>query len=313
MMILKPKRLHKGQTIGIVAPASPVERRDKMQRALMYLKNCGFKVKLGKHVKDVYGYLAGTDEARAQDINTMFEDPDVNAIFCLRGGYGSPRLLNLIDYETIARHPKIFAGYSDITALSCAIFAKTSLITFSSPMVVSDMVNPDPYSFNIFWGMLMGTRSITEIKNFTKHRRTALKKGSAQGRLIGGNLTLFTGLIGTGYMPSLNNALIFFEDVAEEPYRIDRMLSQCEHAGILNQLSGLVLGKFENCAPESKPSLSLHQVFKHYSEKLPQATPAVQGVSYGHTLNKHTLPFGAMARLIVSDTIKIELLEDVVV
>ncbi len=311
-MSLKPQRLKKGDTIGIVAPASPMERRDKLSAAIRYLEHEGFKVKTGQSVNRHYGYLAGTDEERAEDINQMFCDGEVRAIFCLRGGYGSPRLLNLIDYKAISENPKIFAGYSDITALSAAIFSKTGLLTFSSPMVVSDMADPDPYSMTILWDMLMNPVESRIVKNFPKHRRKLLRHGAAEGLLMGGNLTLLTGLVGTSYLPDLSGSMLFFEEIAEEPYRIDRMLAQLEHAGVLSNAAGLIFGRFNNCQPESSPSLSLSQVLAHYANKLVPGVPVMQGLSYGHIPNKYTLPFGAKATLQTNNGIQLEMMERVV-
>jgi muramoyltetrapeptide carboxypeptidase len=312
-MILKPERLKTGDVIGVVAPASPVEKEDKIERATRYLERLGFRVTFGKHVHNVHGYLAGTDKERAEDINRMFRDPQVKALFALRGGYGSPRILRLIDYKQIARHPKIFVGYSDITALSSAIFAKTGLITFSGPMVASDMSKPDKYSQDIFWRMLTEKGVFGAIENHEDYARKPLRNGSAIGRLIGGNLSLLTVLIGTEFLPSMKNALFFTEDVGEEPYRVDRMLSQLHNARLLESLSGIVFGQFTNASPEDKPSLTMDEVFAHYILALRKGRPVMQGLSYGHVRHKHIIPFGAKARLTVQDDkCALELLETVI-
>lgn len=312
-MILKPARLKTGDVIGVVAPASPVEKEDKIERATRYLEGLGFRVAFGKHVHKVHGYLAGTDQERAEDINKMFRDPKVKAIFSLRGGYGSPRILQLIDYKQIARHPKIFVGYSDITALSSAIFAKTGLITFSGPMVASDMSKPDTYSQDIFWRMLTEKRVFGAIENHEEFERKSLRNGKAVGRLIGGNLSLLTVLIGTEFLPSMKNAIFFTEDVGEEPYRVDRMLSQMYNAKILNSLSGIVFGQFTNATPEDKLSLTMDEVFSDYISELRTGRPVMQGLSYGHVRHKHIIPFGAKARLTVkNDSSTLELIETVV-
>ncbi len=314
-MILKPKRLQAGDTIGIVAPASPLFPEDKLEKAKAYLQSLGYTVKMGQHIKKMRGYLAGSDDERADDINRMFADKSVKAIFCLRGGYGSPRLLRRLDYNLIRRNPKIFVGFSDITALCCAIFAKTGLITFSGPMLVSDMVSPDEYSQYHLWRMLTNARRYGRFINHETHRLVGLRSGEAKGRLIGGNLSLLTALIGTPYLPNMRKALLYFEDIGEEPYRIDRMLSQFENAGILEKLSGLIIGQMTDCFEDDdeKPSLTLEEVMDDYLAWWSNGVPVCTNLSYGHTKHKLTLPIGARAKLTVRGRqAKLELLETVV-
>jgi len=300
-MLLKPKRLRKGDVIGIVAPASPVFPEDKLDRAAQYLESLGYRVRFGKAVRKVHGYLAGSDKERARDINEMFANPKVNAIFCLRGGYGSSRLLHLIDYALVQKHPKIFVGFSDVTALSLAIFAKTGLITFSGPMLASDMTQPHPFAQEVLWQMLTSPRVFGELPNHLDHHRVGLRNGSSMGRLFGGNLSLLTILIGTEFFPNLKKSLLFFEDIGEEPYRIDRMLSQLKHADILAHLSGLIIGQLTDCdSDDEKPSLSMEDVLLHYLSFLPKPAPAFANLSYGHIPQKLTLPIGAKCRLHVS-------------
>lgn len=301
MMILKPPRLHKGDTIGIVAPASPVKDASSLDKALKYISECGFRVKLGKSTSQQFGYLAGSDAFRAEDIHTMFLDPEIKAVFCLRGGYGSPRLLNLIDYEIIKNNPKIFAGYSDITALSHAIFTKTGLITFSSPMVATDMHEPDDYAMKVFWDMLMYPKEEFHIKNAAHHNLEILKTGTAEGRLFGGNLTVFCALLGSSFVPDMSESILFLEDIGEEPYRIDRLLAHLELSNNLSEIGGLVFGQFAECQPKNSPSFNLNEVLRWYSKKIKNNAPAFQGLSYGHIASKHTMPIGAMAKLAVSD------------
>ncbi|MFN3560711.1 MAG: LD-carboxypeptidase [Chloroherpetonaceae bacterium] len=314
-MILKPKRLQEGDTIGIVAPASPIFPEDKLEKAKAYLQSLGYTVKLGKHIKKMHGYLAGLDQERADDINQMFADKSVKAIFCLRGGYGSPRLLRLVDYNTIRRNPKIFVGFSDITALCCAIFAKTGLITFSGPMLVSDMVNPDEYSQYHLWRMLTKPRIYGRFINHETHHLVGIRSGEVKGRLIGGNLSLLTALVGTPFLPDMRKALLYFEDIGEEPYRVDRMLSQFENAGILEKLSGVIIGQMTDCFEDDdeKPSLTLEEVIDDYLCVLPKSAPACANLSYGHIKHKLTLPIGARAKLTVKNKrARLELLETVV-
>ncbi|MCS7014293.1 MAG: LD-carboxypeptidase [Chloroherpetonaceae bacterium] len=315
MKILKPKRLRQGDVIGIVAPASPVYPEDKLERAATYIESLGYRVKFGKAVRKVYGYLAGTDQERARDLNEMFADKQVSAIFCLRGGYGSPRLLSLLDYYTIARNPKIFVGFSDITALSCALFAKCGLISFSGPMLASDMTHPDDFAQEHLWRMLTSASVYGALPNHSSHCRVALKAGEHRGRLISANLSLFTTLIGTPYLPKMQRRILVIEDVGEEPYRIDRMLSQVEHSQILSRLGGLVIGQITDFEPEDdKPTLSMEEVIAGYVKKLPRQAPAFANLSFGHIKHKLTLPFGAKAMLHVSKkSCSLEIVEKVVV
>ncbi|RFM23756.1 MAG: LD-carboxypeptidase [Candidatus Thermochlorobacter aerophilum] len=314
MSVLKPKRLRKGDTIGIVAPASPVFPEDHLERAATYIESLGYRIKFGKAVRKVYGYLAGTDRERAADLNRMFADKQVSAIFCLRGGYGSPRLLSLIDYDTVARNPKIFVGFSDITALSCALLAKCRLLTFSGPMLASDMTYPDDFAQEHFWRLITSATVVGELPHHHTYPPIALQAGTKTGRLIAANLSLLTVLFGTPYLPNLKKNILAIEDVGEEPYRVDRMLSQIEHSGILKTLNGLVIGQFTDCEPEDdKPSLSMEQVIADYIKKLPKLTPAFANLPYGHIKPKLTLPFGARARLSVSrHQCKLEIIERVV-
>ncbi|MCS6988614.1 MAG: LD-carboxypeptidase [Chloroherpetonaceae bacterium] len=314
-MILKPKRLREGDVIGVVAPASPIYPEDRLDKAKAYLQSLGYKVKFGKHVRKTHGYLAGLDQERANDINEMFADDSVKAIFCLRGGYGSPRLLRLIDYALIRRKPKIFVGFSDITALCCAIFAKTGLVTFSGPMLVSDMVSPDEYSQYHLWRMLTKPRVYGRFINHETHRLVGIRSGEAKGRLIGGNLSLLSALVGTPFLPNMRKALLFIEEIGEEPYRIDRMFSQLDNAGILEKLSGLVIGQMTDCIEDDddKPSLTLEEVIEDYLCVFPKSAPACANLSYGHVKHKLTIPIGAKAKLSVKNgRARLEVLETVV-
>ncbi|PIO49034.1 MAG: LD-carboxypeptidase [[Chlorobium] sp. 445] len=314
MTVLKPRRLRKGDVIGIVAPASPVFPEDKLERAAEYIESLGYRIKFGKAVRKVYGYLAGTDKERAQDLNEMFADRYVSAIFCLRGGYGSPRILPLLDYAMIARNPKIFVGFSDITALCSALFAKCKLITFLGPMLVSDMTQPDDFAQEHFWQMITSASVVGELPNHASHHATALQVGEKTGRLSAANLSLLTTLIGTPYLPSLKKSILVIEDIGEEPYRVDRMLSQVANSGVMQALHGFVVGQFTDSEPEDdKPSLSMKQVIADYVKKLPKLVPAFANFSFGHIKSKLTLPFGARAKLSVTRRhCKLEITERVV-
>jgi muramoyltetrapeptide carboxypeptidase len=298
MTIIKPQRLHKGSIIGLVAPASTPLIEEKIENGADYLEQLGYRVKFGDHIRKMHGYLAGTDEERAADFNTMVRDKEVEAIFAIRGGYGTPRILQMIDYRSLKQNPKIIVGYSDITALQLAIFNKTGLVTFSGPMTGTDMWNNfDPYTEEHFWRLLTSTKKIGLLKNPNDEPLKILKGGKAQGRLLGGNLSLIACLMGTRFLPKLNGSILFLEDVEEAPYRVDRMLAQLLNAEVLNKLAGLVFGKFTDCHPSnpSEPHLTIDQVQNEYAEKI--KCPVVANFQYGHIQRKLTIPIGLQTTL----------------
>lgn len=294
-MSIKPPKLRTGDTIGVVGPASP-PIKERLDKGIQYLQQLGYRVKLGQHIDDTYGYLAGQDADRVQDINRMFRDPEVNAIFCTRGGYGTPRLLEQIDYDAITRHPKILVGYSDLTALQLAIFHHTQVITFSGPMVAVEMGKGiSSFTERHFWEILTSEEKKIIFSGENGPLR-CLKNGKSEGRLLGGCLSMICSIIGTPFLPNFEDAVLFVEDVGEEPYRIDRNFMQLKLAGILDRLNGIVFGKFEDCQPSSDtPSLTLEQVIEHVIGDL--EIPVMADLPYGHVDIKYTLPVGAKVRL----------------
>jgi muramoyltetrapeptide carboxypeptidase len=298
MEVLKPTRLRPGDVIGLVAPASRPSADERVEKGVQYLEHLGYRVKVGRHVYDLHGYLAGRDEDRAGDFNEMIRDKNVKAIFTVRGGYGTPRILQLLDYRTLAQNPKIIAGYSDITGLQLAIFRKIGLVTFSGPMIGVEMWNEiDPFTEESFWQQLTSGKKIGILKNPEGEPEVILRGGKAQGRLLGGNLSLTVSLMGTPFMPALRGSILVLEDVDEEPHRIDRMLAQMLNGGILGSLAGLAFGKFTECVPSDSddPSLTLEQVQHEYMEKI--HCPVVAGIQYGHVPKKFTIPLGLRAIL----------------
>ncbi|HOV99780.1 MAG TPA: LD-carboxypeptidase [Bacteroidota bacterium] len=293
METIKAIRLQKGDTIGIVAPASRVTSEDKVYKGVEYLERLGYRVKLGKHIFDLYGYCAGRDEDRAADFNEMILDKTVKAIFTVRGGYGSLRILPQINYLALRRNPKIIVGYSDITALQLAIYRKTGLVTFSGPMIGVEMWNEiDPFTEDQFWRMVTSAKKIGVIPNPDNEPLTILRSGKAEGKLFAGNLSLLVSLMGTSFFPSLRNAILAIEDVDEAPHRIDRMLAQLLNGKILANLSALIYGTFVSCEAddEQEPHLTLEQVQKDYAEKVKSVV--VGNLRYGHMPRKVTLPIG---------------------
>lgn len=294
--MIKPKALKLGDTIGIIAPASPAtdERVIKAQERLIQM---GFKVKMGKSPYERYGYLSGTDVVRAEDINTMFKDKEVDGIICIRGGYGTPRILQLLDYQAIKDNPKIFVGYSDITALHIAFTQIAGLVTYHGPMVASDMIGDfSDFSKDNLFRAIMNTEPMGKISNPEGEEITTINGGIAEGTIIGGNLSLIADTIGTPYEIDVKGKILFIEEVGEEPYNIDRMLNQLRLSGKLQEANGIILGDFNDC--ESKKhdeNLTLEQVINDQIK--PIGKPTIYNLQAGHCNPMVTLPLGVKARL----------------
>jgi muramoyltetrapeptide carboxypeptidase len=312
MAIVKPPRLRKGSLIGIVAPASAPSNEEKIEKGTAYLERLGYRVKTGEHIRAAHGYLAGTDKERAEDFNNMVRDKEVKAIFSIRGGYGTPRLLQMVDYKALKNNPKIIVGYSDITALQLAIFCKIGLVTFSGPMTGVEMCKEmNPYTEEHFWRLLTSTKKIGVLKNPDDEPIKILKHGNTRGRILGGNLSLLTCLLGTAFQPSMRNTILFLEDVEEAPHRVDRMLAHLFNAGVLKSLSALVFGRFTECNPSdpNEPHLTIDQIQEEYADKI--NCPVIANFQYGHIPRKLTLPFGLQTALETKKH-RIEILEGAV-
>ncbi|MFN0068370.1 MAG: LD-carboxypeptidase [Limisphaerales bacterium] len=297
MDILKPPRLRRGDGIGLVAPASPPRRREQIEGAVRYLEACGYRVKLGAHVEARHGFSAGTDEQRAADLNGMFRDPQVAALFALRGGNGCCRLLRRLDYAAVRLHPKILAGYSDLTCLQLALWRRARLVSFSAPMpAVEFWSRPDPYTEEHFWALLTSRARRRELPAPVDLPVKRWRGGVAAGPLLGGCCSLVVSLLGTPFLPDFRGAVLFLEDVHEALHRIHRMLTQLDHAGVLRRAAGLVLGQFTGADPEpGEPHLPLMDV---YAETLAGFRgPVLAEVAYGHVPRKLTLPQGVRARV----------------
>ena len=296
MRPIKPKPLARGDVIGVISPASAPSSEEKIDKGAEYLERLGYRVKLGKHVRAVRGFLAGTDEERAADVNEMFADEQIKAIIAVRGGYGSPRLLPLINYNLIKHNPKIFVGYSDLTALQLALYKKTGLVSFSGPMVGVEMFKGiDPFTEEHFWQMITSTKKLVTLHNPDSRGLKPIGKGKASGVLIGGNLSLITSIAGTRYLPSFKNSILFFEETQEEPYRFDRMMNQLALAGIFKDAKGIVIGELTDIKPAetAKPYLTAEQIVADYLSSL--SKPILAGLAYGHVPRKLTIPIGIRA------------------
>ena len=303
---LLAKRLQPGMTVGVIAPSSAPFERSEVRIALDIVESLGFKAQPGKNLFQRRGYLAGTDEQRVNDLNAMFADPDVDAIFCLQGGYGALRILPLIDYAAIAANPKILLGYSDVTALLNAIQKLTGLVTFHGPIARQTFTD---YTYSAFRSVLIENTADLNLappppfeagpgRVERENRLHALVPGSASGHLVGGNLSLLVAMMGTPYEPALDGAILVLEDVDEAPYRIDRMLTHLHLAGVFQRVNGVVLGKFTN-ADTDNPSLSLYEVFAERFQAL--NIPVLQGLMIGHVSDQATLPIGAEVYLDASN------------
>lgn len=291
----KPKALTLGGTIGIVAPASQASE-EKREKARVEIEKLGFNVRFGKSCFEKYGYLAGKDQIRAEDLNNMFEDSNIDGIICLRGGYGTPRILRMIDYDIIKKNPKVFMGYSDITAIHTAINQKSKLVTFHGPMAASDIsYGLDEFSMDYFLRAITKSEPLGLISNPEGEDIKCLVPGRAEGKIIGGNLALIAATIGTPYEIDTKGKLLMLEDIGEEPYSIDRMLTQLSLSGKLQECEGIILGDWNDCMPKESDSLSLMEVFKDIL--VPLGKPVIYNLKAGHCTPKVTIPFGVKAAI----------------
>lgn len=282
---IRPARLNPGDTIGIVAPAGPFDREIFMQ-GLSTLKSMGFHTRAPDEIYDKAGYLAGSDAQRAQLVNRLFKDPDVQAIVCARGGYGSLRMLPLVDFDIIQAHPKIFVGYSDITALLTAITSQSGLVTFHGPMVTTLATAPELTRQTL--SAAIASDAPIEI---APAAGVVIQAGQTKGPVIGGNLNTLCHLLGTSFEAGFKNHILLLEDRGEAHYRIDRMLSQMKLAGCFEGIAGLVLGSFEDCGALD----GIYQIFQEHFQDF--QIPILAGFDIGHGKQNMTVPIGMTATL----------------
>jgi muramoyltetrapeptide carboxypeptidase len=289
--------LRPGDTIGIISPANATYQREPFDLAVETIEAMGFKVKPGRFWKARNSRFAGTDEERAADVNAMFADSSVHGILAMTGGSGCTRILDKLDYATIAKFPKVLGGFSDITALLNGIHARSGLVTFHAPCAESAW---NPYSIDSFNRITMKGEALLQRNPVAsealpvqrKNRVRTITPGIAQGRLVGGNLTVLQTLIGTPYLPNMDGAILFLEDIGEYIYRIDRMLAHFKQAGALSRLKGVILGQFTDCQPGDGgyASFTLDEVFADYFGG--RGIPVYSGAMFGHVAEKMTLPVG---------------------
>lgn len=292
------KKLKFGDTLGFIAPSGAVRTEGAIERAVQETERMGFKVKLGESAGQKYGYLSGTDELRARDINAMFADDEVDAIVCLRGGYGAMRLMDKIDYDLIARHPKIFVGFSDITALHIALLNRCGLATFHGPMAAANWAGKplDDFSRDSMYRSLMNAEPAGELSNPPEYPRQMVNLGQAEGLLVGGNLMLIASSLGTPWEIDTKGRIIFIEEVGERTYCVDRMLTQLRLAGKFDECAGVVFGDFTDCPVEYPEfGLTLEEIIRDVVA--PCGKPIFTGLRCGHCTPKLTLPFGVKCRM----------------
>ncbi len=301
--LIKPERLRFGDAVGIVAPASAPTNAKSVDQYLTAFEKLGFKPRLAPNVRQRHGFLAGTDAERASDLMTMFCDREVKAIFCLRGGYGSARLLPLLDYHHIKKHPKIFVGFSDITSLHCAFVNHAKLVCFHGPMLNAGLGDDVPCDFlvkSLLRTIMEPAEAGSICENYPDTTVSILQGGVASGQLVGGNLSVLCTTLGTPYQPRFKNKILFFEDIGEEPYRLDRMLTHLLNAGVLQQVAGVAVGINHDCG-DSKADTAKEfrqSMMDVLADRLtPLKVPVVVGLPFGHVPMNATLPLGVGATL----------------
>ena len=283
--LIRPPRLKPGDTIGIVAPAGPFDPKIFSQ-GLSTMESLGFRTRVSDEIFEKSGYLAGNDAQRAQLVNRLFKDPAINGIVCARGGFGSLRILPLVDFNVIRENPKVFIGFSDITALLTSITTRSGLVSFHGPLVTT-LAKASEMTCNTLLGAIASDRPL-EVQ---PANGVVIQAGRAQGPLIGGNLTTLCHLLGTPFEPRFNHRILLLEDRGEALYRIDRMLFQMKLAGCFDGIAGLVLGSFEGCG-------SLDAVFQVFEEHFRDiSVPILAGFAVGHGEQNLTLPLGIDAIL----------------
>jgi muramoyltetrapeptide carboxypeptidase len=315
--IVRPPKLVPGSRIALIAPAGPLLERDDLTRAQQLCRALGYEPLVGTNAHSRYGYLAGTDDQRSADLNAALQSPSVDAVWCIRGGYGSIRLLERVDYDAIARRPKALIGFSDITALLNAVTRRSGVVTFHGPVARAAMPAFSQEHFDRVLasgetpGSLGRIPSSDHVLVPQDNRIVTLHGGTAEGWLAGGNLTLLHCLIGTPYFPDLQGAILFLEDVDEHLYNVDRMLAHLRIVGALQQLAAVAIGRFTQLERATRDgALGFDEVLATYFG--PLGIPVAYGFPIGHIDAQWTLPLGVRARL-NADAGELELLEPAVV
>lgn len=310
----KPPRLRAGDTVGLIEPAGFSDGETQLEAVKYTVAGMGLVPRVAPHVGSRHGYLAGTDEDRAADINAMFADRDVKAIFAVRGGWGCARLLPFLNWDVIRANPKLLIGFSDVTALHLAFAARAGFPSIHAPNAANSWAK---MSWESFWRLAFaGETPVFDplqgldpgLAALERWRPVTVRSGKARGRLIGGNLSVLSALAGTPWLPDFDGAILFLEDVGEAEYRIDRMLNQLALAGILGKVAGVVFGQCTRCTAgvDGYSGFTIPQLLEQYL--LPLGVPAFSGANIGHISNQLSLPVGVNAE-IDADTATIRILE----
>jgi muramoyltetrapeptide carboxypeptidase len=289
------KPIQNNSTIGIISPAW-IPKDERMQKGFRYLEEKGFKVKKSKNLGKQFGYFAGTDEERLDDLHAMYIDPVIDIILCARGGWGGLRLVDKLNYDLIQKNPKPLVGYSDITTLQLAIYKKTGIPSLSGPMLGVEMgMGIIPFTEKHFWGQIQNSDQEYTLE-LAESGGSVINKGSSGGVLLGGCLSLVSHLLGTPYSPDYSGTILFLEDVGEKPYKIDRYFAHLKQSGVFAKINGLILGKFVDCtAEEDEISFNIDELINQYFTDY--SYPIIKDFPYGHSELKFTMPLGAHTKL----------------
>jgi len=298
MQLVHPPRLREGDTIGLISPAGPLKDDEAAQQSREAMQKLGYQVKTGEHIAARFDYLAGQDQERADDLNAMLRDDEVKGVFCTRGGYGAGRLLRAIDYEAMRRSPKILSGFSDITTLHCAFMMRAGICTLHAPTIYAAYISQPitPETDSVFRHMLTSSEPLGSYRDAmdctTMH---AMKPGKARGRLVGGNLAVFGGIVGTPYLPAPEGTILFLEDIGEEPYRLDRVMTQLWLSGYLEKVEGIILGHFTDCKSDDPQRGTVEEMLERVLA--PVNKPILMGFPAGHEPVNAALPMGCEVEL----------------
>jgi len=290
---IKPKKLKRGDLIGIISPASATDDTARLEKGIRYIEGMGYRTLLGINMNKQNGYLAGTDKERLEDIHDMFGNKKIKAIFCLRGGYGAFRLLDKIDYKFISKNPKIFVGFSEITSLHMAFLSKAKLITFAGPMILPNFSSEvNSFTEDNFWKTISSSKLKSKVNIEILNGSSLTNSVKIIGKVVGGNLAVLSAMIGTGYLPNFKNKILLLEEISEPPYKIDRMLNQLRLHKIFDDVKGIILGNFIDCIEQNKNknTVELTDVLSDYFESL--NIPVVKSFPFGHSKDIITLSIG---------------------
>ncbi|MBD3223492.1 MAG: LD-carboxypeptidase [Caldithrix sp.] len=285
------RKIKKNGTLGLIAPAFPANET-KLDKGITYLKSLGYTIKEGQSVRERWGYFAGTDEMRIHDLHDMYADDEIDAIICARGGWGTLRLLDRVDYTLISRDPKALIGYSDITTLQLAIFHKSGIPSISGPMVAVEMgAGILDFTEHHFFNFINNTQKTYTI-DYKDAESVVWHPGKAEGKILGGCLSMVAHQLGTPFSPDYTGSIMFLEDIDESPYKVDRYLAQMRQAGLFDNLNGLILGEFIECEDdnEQRASFTIEEVLHDYFDGV--SYPVVYNFPYGHGSRKVSMPIG---------------------